>query len=57
MLGGNGVAVLIGSGSFYVPWFWMLVGLAICVSVGLLSGSYPAGKAAALDPIESLRYE
>ena len=55
--GGNGVALLIGAGSFYVPWAWMLLGLVICVTVGLASGYYPASKAAALDPIESLRYE
>jgi len=54
---GNGVAVLAGSKTFLVPWGWVGVGLAICVSVGLLAGSYPAGKAAALDPIDSLRYE
>ncbi|GAA4498443.1 ABC transporter permease [Hymenobacter ginsengisoli] len=54
---GNGVALLAGSSSFFVPWGWVGVGLTICVTVGLLAGSYPAGKAAALDPIDSLRYE
>jgi putative ABC transport system permease protein len=57
VLGGNGVAALIGAGSFFVPWFWMMLGLVICVGVGLASGYYPASKAAALDPIDSLRYE
>ena len=57
VLGGNGVARLVGAGAFLVPWGWMTVGLVICVGVGLASGYYPASKAAALDPIESLRYE
>jgi putative ABC transport system permease protein len=57
VLGGNGVAKLVGSGAFLVPWVWMIVGLVICVGVGLGSGYYPASKAAALDPIDSLRYE
>ncbi len=57
VLGGNGVAKFVGSGSFLVPWVWMIVGLVICVGVGLASGYYPASKAAALDPIDSLRYE
>ena len=57
VLGGNGVARFVGSGSFLVPWVWMIVGLVICVGVGLASGYYPASKAAALDPIDSLRYE
>ncbi|HEX8659432.1 MAG TPA: ABC transporter permease [Hymenobacter sp.] len=57
VLGGNGVATFVGAGTFLVPWFWMIVGLIICVAVGLASGYYPASKAAALDPIESLRYE
>ena len=57
VLGGNGVAKFVGSGTFLVPWVWMMVGLVICVGVGMAAGYYPASKAAALDPIDSLRYE
>jgi putative ABC transport system permease protein len=57
VLMGNGIAKLIGEGSFFVPWFWVVVGLVVCIVVGLISGYYPAYKASKLDPIESLRYE
>ncbi len=57
VLMGNAVASLIGEGAFIVPWLWVMVGLTVCVAVGLVSGYYPAFKASKLDPIESLRYE
>ncbi|MBI1769067.1 MAG: ABC transporter permease [Bacteroidetes bacterium] len=42
---------------FVMPWFWIIIGMIVCIVVGLLSGYYPAHKASKLDPIESLRFE
>jgi putative ABC transport system permease protein len=39
------------------PVDWAIIGLAICSVVGIVFGTYPAIKAANLDPVESLRYE
>jgi putative ABC transport system permease protein len=40
-----------------LPLDWVVLGLLICSAVGLIFGTYPAVKAANLDPIDSLRYE
>ncbi len=57
ILVGNLISRAIGISAFVVPWLWMMVGMLICIFVGLLSGYYPAHKASKLDPIESLRFE
>lgn len=40
-----------------VPVQWIIISFVLCVLVGIGAGYLPAQKAAALDPIESLRYE
>jgi len=64
--GVTGVALGVGGGDLIAfllhlpkvpPVDWILIGLGICSLVGVIFGTYPAYKAAHLDPIESLRYE
>jgi putative ABC transport system permease protein len=40
-----------------VSLFWVVMGGAISVGVGLFFGYYPTNRAANLDPIVCLRYE
>ena len=53
---GNLVALLTG-GAFVVPWGWLLIGMGLCLAVGIGSGYLPARRAAGLSPVEALRYE
>ena len=56
ILGGNAVAYFLKLAPV-IPFDWVVIGLVICSIVGIVFGTYPAFKAANLDPIESLRYE
>jgi putative ABC transport system permease protein len=53
----GGVVSMVLEISFVVPWGWIGVSLAVSMAVCLISGSLPAGKAAALPPVEALRGE
>ena len=65
---GGVVGIIIGvgignlAGSFLsaqaaIPVDWVIIGISLCILVGIIFGTYPAYKAANLDPIEALRYE
>jgi putative ABC transport system permease protein len=56
ILGGNALALFLHLPPV-IPFDWVVMGLIICSVVGIVFGTYPAFKAANLDPIESLRYE
>ena len=57
---GVSVGIIAGSQLYakaVIPVDWVLIGLFTCVIVGIIFGTYPAYKAANMDPIEALRYE
>jgi len=67
MFGGViGIIIGVGIGNFAgsflnakaaIPINWVLIGMSLCIIVGVIFGTYPAYKASNLDPIEALRYE
>jgi putative ABC transport system permease protein len=56
IVGGNLLAVVLKLPPA-IPIDWVVIGLVMCSMVGIIFGTYPAWKAAHLDPIDSLRYE
>jgi putative ABC transport system permease protein len=56
ILGGNATAFFLKL-TPVLPVDGIIIGLGVCSLVGIVFGTYPAYKAANLDPIESLRYE
>lgn len=56
ILGGWGFSVIVGF-RYNLPWAAMIAAVIISFVVAVIAGSYPAAKAARLNPIESLRYE
>jgi putative ABC transport system permease protein len=57
MAGANALAVYVLKMPPAFPVDWAILGLVICSVIGIVFGSYPAFKAANVDPIEALRYE
>ncbi len=56
VVGGDLLALWLKVGVIF-PYGWAIAGLIVCSAIGIGFGFYPAYRAAALDPIEALRYE
>ena len=53
---GNTVSILFNIPAV-IPLDWAFIGLVVCSIIGIGFGSYPAWRAATLDPVDSLRHE
>ncbi|KGO84409.1 ABC transporter permease [Flavobacterium beibuense F44-8] len=56
LLTGYGASIVMKA-AFPMPWGATIAALTTIIVVTIISGAYPAIKAASLDPVESLRYE
>ncbi len=56
-LGGAFILTNMMNMSLSFPIGWIIFAIVVCTLLGVVSGAYPAWKAANLDPIEALRYE
>ncbi|MEO8512830.1 MAG: ABC transporter permease [Ignavibacteria bacterium] len=57
---GIGIGNLLGSIFHFpvtIPYDWVVIGVIVCSLIGIIFGTYPAFKAAKLNPIDALRYE
>lgn len=57
---GIGIGNLLGSIFNFpvsIPYDWVAIGVIVCSLIGIIFGTYPAFKAAKLNPIDALRYE
>ncbi|MEW5924124.1 MAG: ABC transporter permease [Candidatus Zixiibacteriota bacterium] len=57
IVGGLGVNRAVLGEAMIIPWEWVIYSLAICTSIGVVAGLYPAYRAANINVIDALRYE